>query len=82
MSRSQRGLSFLGALIVLAIAAAAGYYVYKWAIEGDDAPTCKNDMTACMRMCRRMTSESAEAQKCQAACEREAAECERKISER
>jgi hypothetical protein len=82
MIRSQRGLSFFGALILFAIIAGGGYFGYQWYVARDDAPTCKNDFTACMRMCRRLSSESAEAETCQAGCERDVAACERKLNER
>ena len=78
----QRGLSFFGMLVVLLILGAGGYFAYQWYLERGDVPTCKDDLTACMRMCRRLSTESTEVQKCQAACERDAAACERKIGER
>lgn len=78
----QRGSSFFGALILLLILGAGGYFGYRWYLEHGDTPTCKDDLTACMRMCRRLSTESADAQKCQAACERDATACERKVGER
>jgi predicted negative regulator of RcsB-dependent stress response len=78
----QRGSSFFGALILLLILGAGAYFGYQWYQERGNAPTCKDDLTACMRMCRRLSTESADIQKCQAACERDATACERKIGER
>jgi len=78
----QRGSSFFGMLIFLLIVGAGGYFAYQWYLERGDVPTCKDDLTSCLRMCRRLSTESAEAQKCQAACERDASACERKLSER
>ena len=78
MHNTQRGLSLPGALFLIAILAIGGYYGYQWYTGGEDLPTCKNDHTACMRMCRRMSGDTAEAQKCQANCERVMAECESK----
>jgi hypothetical protein len=77
-SRAQSGLTILGALFVIAIIAIGGYFGYQWYTGGEDAPTCKNDHIACMRMCRRLATDTAEAQKCQAACDRDLAGCERK----
>ncbi len=82
MHKSQSGLTILGALFVIAILAVGGYFGYQWYFGGEDVPTCKNDHTACLRFCRRLSSDSAEAQKCQANCEQVAAECERKIGGR
>jgi len=76
MRASQRGLGFFGMLLVLAIAIAAGYYVYK-AIWSEDAPSCKSAFTACLQKCRRTTTENAAAQACQAACRRERDACTR-----
>jgi hypothetical protein len=78
--RPERGLTFFGALFLLAVLAAGGYFGYQWYLgHAPEAPTCKDDFTACMRMCRRLTTETAEAQKCQARCEGESAACERRI---
>jgi hypothetical protein len=78
----QRGLSFFGMLVFLLILGAGGYFAYQWYLERGDTPTCKDNLTACMRMCRRLSTESTEFQKCQAACEGDASACERKIGER
>ncbi len=78
MMGSQRGMGFFGALIVLAIAAVAGYYLYKAVVEGDVAPSCKGAFTACMQNCRRTTTEAPAAQACQQACSRDAEACERR----
>jgi hypothetical protein len=77
MKRSQRGLSSFGVLIVLAIAAAAGYYAYKGVTGGDEAPTCKSAFTACMQKCRRTTTEAPASQACQEDCQRDQTACER-----
>lgn len=70
-------MSAFGALVLLAIVAAAGYYLYKVVIEGEDEPGCNNALINCMKHCRRGTTETAEAQKCQQACQRDADECNR-----
>lgn len=77
--RRQRGLSLIGALILLAIVAAAGYYLYQsLATEGDEAPSCNAALTACLQKCRRTATDTESAQRCQGGCEREAAACERR----
>ena len=77
MERSQRGLSTIGTLIVLAVVVALGYYAYK-AISGEDAaPSCRSTFTACMQKCRRTTTEAPAAQACQEACQRDQDACER-----
>lgn len=80
--RLQRGLTILGALFVIAIIAAAAYFGYQRYTGGEDLPTCKNDHISCMRMCRRLATESTEAQKCQANCDGDLTRCERKTGER
>ena len=77
MRVSQRGLSSLGLLVVLAIAIAAGYYAYKGISGGEDTPTCKGAFTTCMQKCRRTTTEAPAAQACQEACQGDQAACER-----
>jgi hypothetical protein len=71
-------MTILGALFLIAIIAIGGYFGYQWYLGGEDAPTCKNDHVACMRMCRRLTTDSVESQKCQANCDGDLARCERK----
>jgi len=77
MRRSQRGLSLLGVLVILALAAGAGYYLYKAISEVDEGPGCKDAHTSCMRYCRRTTTETASAQTCQQACQRDFDACDR-----
>ena len=77
MKGSQHGLSAFGMLVVLAVAVAAGYYGYKAVSREDDAPSCKGAFTACMQQCRSTTTESAAAQACQEACQRDLAACEK-----
>jgi hypothetical protein len=75
MRHSQQGLSLFGMLVILAIAAAAGYYLYKAISEVDEGPGCKDAFTSCMRHCRRTTTDDASAQKCQQACQRDFDAC-------
>ena len=74
--RWQRGLGTLGALIVIAIAAVAAYYVYRDVFGTDAAPTCKKELETCMQRCRKTTTDTNAAQSCQADCRREAHLCE------
>ena len=74
--RWQSGLGTLGTLIVIALAAVAGYYIYL-NVSGKDAPvTCKKELEHCMQRCRKSTTDTNAAQVCQADCEREAHLCE------
>jgi hypothetical protein len=82
MHKSQWGLTILGTLFVIAILALGAYFGYQWYLGGEDVPTCKNDHTACLRMCRRLSGDTTEAQKCQSNCAQVAAECERKTGSR
>jgi hypothetical protein len=71
----QKGLGWFGTLLVLAIAVGAGYYLYVSLAESDAEPGCEAAQNACLRKCRHSATESAEAQRCQEACQREADAC-------
>jgi len=73
----QRGLGSFGLLVVIAIAAAIGYYAYKGISGSGEAPSCKGSFNACMTSCRRTTTEAPAAQACQEACQRDSDACER-----
>lgn len=75
MRKAQCGLGWFGSLIVLAIAAGAGYYAYKAIGERDEAPSCAAAQNACLQKCRRTATETDVAQSCQQACQREAKAC-------
>ena len=76
MSESQKGLGLLGLLIVVAIAAAIGYYAYKGIWQADEGqPSCASALNACTKNCRRTQTESADMQRCQQACQRESDAC-------
>ena len=77
MSRSQRGLSLFGALIILAFAAVILYYAYKGVMGEDEEPTCRGIYTSCLQTCRRTRTESADLQRCQEGCQRDFDACER-----
>jgi hypothetical protein len=80
MTRLQLGLGTFGALVVLAIAGAAGYYIYKSVFEPESvsAASCKSQLNSCIAKCRKTTSEAPQAQACQEDCQRNAASCEAK----
>ncbi len=72
---TQRGLSALGALIVIAIAVVALYYIYR-AVTGEDEPqTCSTEFEHCMQVCRRTTTDNDSAQACQRKCMSDADFC-------
>src|SRR5947207_9824679 len=67
----QGGVSAFGALVVIAIAVVAGYYVYKGVTGGGGAPTCDGRFTACLQICRRTSTEAPAAQSFQDECQRD-----------
>ena len=70
-ARGQRGLGTFGALVILAIAAVAGYYVYVGVFQdGGQAPSCKEAQQDCMKKCRRTSTDQASAATCQNECQR------------
>lgn len=71
----QQGLTLLGALVIIALAGVAGYYVYHGTFFEPEEPSCDQLFTRCQRKCRRTSTESSEAQACQQACQRELAAC-------
>lgn len=75
MRKRQSGMGWLGVLIVLGILAGGGYYAYQAFTQGDDAVSCAGAQNACMRNCRRTSTEAAAAQSCQQECQREAESC-------
>jgi hypothetical protein len=78
VSRSQRGLSAVGAVLLIAVAGVAGYYVYKGVTSSDGAPSCASAQNACIKSCRRTSSEASALQACQETCQREADACNRR----
>jgi hypothetical protein len=75
MYKRQKGMGWLGILIVLGIATGGGYYAYKGIAESDETPSCAGAQNACLQKCRRTATEAAAAQSCQQACQREAEAC-------
>lgn len=75
-SAAQRGLSAFGALVVIAIAAVASYYIYQSAMGEDTPPTCATAFQSCMKQCRRVSTDNDSEQACQKKCEADSASCE------
>ena len=80
MKKLQRGLGAFGTLVILGLAGAAGYYIYKSVMEPDSvsAPSCKSQLNSCIAICRKTTTEAPAAQECQETCQRNASACESK----
>jgi hypothetical protein len=80
VQKLQRGLGAFGTLVILALAGAAGYYIYKSVMEPDSvsAPSCKSQLNSCIAICRKTTTEAPAAQECQDTCQRNASACEAK----
>jgi Tfp pilus assembly protein FimT len=75
---SQHGLGLFGVLAIVAIAAMIAYYAFLGVTgRSDEVPTCRAELSACLTDCRRTTTEAADAQRCQQACQRDADACER-----
>lgn len=75
---AQRGLGLFGALLIVAIAAAALYYVYLGVTGEGEEPSCRGTYNACQQNCRRTRTETVALQNCQDFCRRELAQCERR----
>ena len=67
----QRGLSAFGALVVLALAAVAAYYVYVGATGEGEAPSCSSEYRSCMKGCSARATDNGAIQACQKKCEDE-----------
>ena len=79
MAGPQRGLGTFGALVVLAILIAGGYYLYKNVLMAPaEAPSCKAALSDCIANCRKTNTEAQDVQTCQQRCSRTAEECEQK----
>jgi hypothetical protein len=80
VQKLQRGLGGFGTLVILALAGAAGYYIYKSVMEPGSvsAPSCKSQLNSCIATCRKTTTEAPAAQACQETCQRDASACEAK----
>jgi hypothetical protein len=61
------------ALLFIALAGVAGYFVYRGVTE--EGPSCASAHSACIKKCRRASSEAPALQACQEACQRQADAC-------
>ena len=62
-------------LVILAVVAIAGYYVWK-GVSGEDAPqSCGAVQNACIANCRKTATEAPAMQDCQDECRRNFAAC-------
>ena len=75
MRKRQTGLGWFGSLIVLALAAAAAYYLYQGMVVGEEQPSCAAERNACLTKCRQTSTDNASIQSCQERCRREADVC-------
>ena len=75
---AQRGLGLFSTLLIVAIAAAALYYVYLGVTGEGEEPNCRSTYNACQQNCRRTRTETVALQNCQDFCRRELAQCERR----
>lgn len=75
MRCKQDGLGWFGSLIVLALTAGAGYYLYQEFLVGDEAPGCAALHQDCLTGCRRSATDNESMQSCLKTCENEAQTC-------
>jgi hypothetical protein len=73
--KPQRGLGIFGLLLIVAIAAAIGWYAYKGMTGAGEPESCNEAFNHCMKTCRRTTTEAPAAQACQEACRSDLAAC-------
>jgi hypothetical protein len=71
----QRGLGAFGALVVIALAAVAAYYVYLGVTGQDETPTCAGKLQTCMKICNRSATDNDSMQACERKCESDADLC-------
>lgn len=72
---AQRGGAF-GTLIVLVLVAVGGYYLYLEMFEGGGrTPSCSEASQACIKNCRRTSTEQAAIDACQKECQRKLEAC-------
>ena len=76
MRSRQRGLGWFGSLVVLALTAGAGYYVYQEFAVGDETPSCAALYRDCLTDCRRSATDNESMQACLKTCENQARTCE------
>jgi hypothetical protein len=75
-ARLQRGLNLFGALVVLALAAAGAYYVYRGIRAQDARPPCAGLLAGCMERCSRTAADNDAVEACQRKCQDDSKSCE------
>lgn len=75
MLKAQRGLGLFGLLLIVAIAAAIGWYAYKGLTGAGEPESCNEAFNHCMKTCRRTATEAPAEQACQEACKSGQAAC-------
>ncbi|HUJ85263.1 MAG TPA: hypothetical protein VLX30_00250 [Burkholderiales bacterium] len=75
---AQHGKGLLGALVVLALAAAGGYYVYQGVSKQDERASCASLLEGCVEHCRRTTTDNDAEEACQQKCQDNDKSCEAK----
>ena len=73
--RARHGRGLIGALVVLALAAAGGYYVYRAFSVQDTRPTCASLLEGCMERCSRSTTDNEATEACQRKCQDDSKAC-------
>lgn len=76
MRTRQRGLGWFGSLVVLALTAGAGYYLFQLFVVGEEAPNCAALFQDCLTGCRRSATDNESMQSCLKTCENDAQTCE------
>ena len=74
--RAQRGMNLLGALLVLALAAAGAYYVYLGVSAQDARPPCAGLLAGCMERCSRTAADNDTVEACRRKCQDDNKTCE------
>jgi hypothetical protein len=69
-------MNLLGALVVLALAAAGAYYVYRGISAQDARPTCASLLAGCTERCSRTATDSDAVEACQRKCQDDSKSCE------
>ena len=69
VARMERGANLFWTLVVLALAAAGAYYVFRaFSVEGQK-PDCASLLEGCSQRCRTTTTDNDAAEACQSKCE-------------
>lgn len=69
MRWTQHGKGVFSTLVVLALAAAGAYYLYRTFSVEDAKPSCANLLEGCVQRCRSTTTDNNATEACQGKCE-------------